>query len=146
MKLILSLALLACVTLFPAPSWSAPSIACAAQAPSPLKGRWFYRVVDGRKCWYEGKAMISRSQLHWPKPKAAEGETATPSSNASASPAIGANTTRASTDGRNISSAQARPESAALRSTQQSDAWPATPVVSDDGSFESRWRGLISRE
>src|SRR5262245_45552238 len=24
-----------------------------------------YRLIDGRKCWYEGKPMLSKSLLHW---------------------------------------------------------------------------------
>jgi hypothetical protein len=27
---------------------------------------WSYRLIDGRKCWYVGKPMLSKSLLHWP--------------------------------------------------------------------------------
>ena len=41
---------------------------CSAAAPSNANGRWWsYRLIDGRKCWYEGKPMISKSLLEWPK-------------------------------------------------------------------------------
>ena len=30
-------------------------------------GYWSWRMIDGRKCWYEGKPMISRSSLQWPE-------------------------------------------------------------------------------
>jgi hypothetical protein len=30
-------------------------------------GYWSWRTIDGRKCWYEGKPMISRSLLQWPE-------------------------------------------------------------------------------
>jgi hypothetical protein len=46
---------------------------CSAAAPSNAHGRWWsYRLIDGRKCWYEGKPMLSKSLLEWPKesPKA----------------------------------------------------------------------------
>jgi hypothetical protein len=41
---------------------------CSAAAPSNPHGRWWsYRLIDGRKCWYEGKPMLSKSLLEWPK-------------------------------------------------------------------------------
>jgi hypothetical protein len=41
---------------------------CSASAPSNPHGRWWsYRLIDGRKCWYEGKPMLSKSLLEWPK-------------------------------------------------------------------------------
>jgi hypothetical protein len=41
---------------------------CSAAAPSNPHGRWWaYRLIDGRKCWYEGKPMLSKSLLEWPR-------------------------------------------------------------------------------
>jgi hypothetical protein len=41
---------------------------CIAAMPSNLQGRWWsYRLIDGRKCWYEGKPGLSKSLLEWPK-------------------------------------------------------------------------------
>jgi hypothetical protein len=41
---------------------------CSAAKPSNLDGHWWsYRLIDGRKCWYEGKAMVSKSLLEWPQ-------------------------------------------------------------------------------
>ena len=41
---------------------------CSAAMPSNPHGQWWsYRLVDGRKCWYEGKPMLSKSLLEWPK-------------------------------------------------------------------------------
>jgi hypothetical protein len=41
---------------------------CSAAAPSNPDERWWsYRLIDGRKCWYEGKPMLSKSLLEWPK-------------------------------------------------------------------------------
>ena len=41
---------------------------CSAAIPSQTQGSWWsYRIVDGRKCWYEGKPMLSKSLLEWPK-------------------------------------------------------------------------------
>jgi hypothetical protein len=41
------------------------------------KGYWSWRMIDGRKCWYEGKPMLSRAMLEWPA-----NATAQPDSNA----------------------------------------------------------------
>jgi hypothetical protein len=30
------------------------------------RGYWSWRMIDGRKCWYEGKPMLSKSSLEWP--------------------------------------------------------------------------------
>ena len=38
---------------------------CSA-SPSKTQGHWSWRQIDGRKCWYLGKAMISKSLLQWP--------------------------------------------------------------------------------
>ena len=47
-------------------SSSAYAIDCQADLPSKRGGHWSYRLIDGRKCWYQGKAMISKSLLRWP--------------------------------------------------------------------------------
>ena len=41
---------------------------CSAAAPKNPQGQWWsYRLIDGRKCWYHGKPMLSKSLLEWPK-------------------------------------------------------------------------------
>lgn len=40
---------------------------CSAERPSNARTYWSYRLIDGRKCWYEGKPMLSKSLLHWPE-------------------------------------------------------------------------------
>ena len=46
---------------------------CSAAAPSNPDERWWsYRLIDGRKCWYEGKPMLSKSLLEWPKEASAQ--------------------------------------------------------------------------
>lgn len=45
-----------------------PAIAkqqCSASMPSGSHGYWSWRLIDGRKCWYEGKPMLSKSSLEW---------------------------------------------------------------------------------
>jgi hypothetical protein len=39
---------------------------CIAEAPANLEAHWYYRIIDDRKCWYQGKPMLSRSLLEWP--------------------------------------------------------------------------------
>jgi len=39
---------------------------CNLAMPSKLhSGWWSYRIIDGRKCWYEGKPGLSKSLLEW---------------------------------------------------------------------------------
>ncbi|ANV99784.1 hypothetical protein [Bradyrhizobium icense] len=39
---------------------------CSAAAPSNPNGKWWsYRLIDGRKCWYEGKPGLSKDLLEW---------------------------------------------------------------------------------
>jgi hypothetical protein len=46
---------------------------CSAAAPSNPHGRWWsYRLINGRKCWYAGKPMLSKSLLEWPKRASAQ--------------------------------------------------------------------------
>jgi hypothetical protein len=44
---------------------------CSAERPSNARSYWSYRIIDGRKCWYEGKPMLSKSLLHWPNSRTA---------------------------------------------------------------------------
>jgi hypothetical protein len=40
---------------------------CGASVPADQHGQWWsYRLIDGRKCWYEGKPMLPKSMLEWP--------------------------------------------------------------------------------
>jgi hypothetical protein len=39
---------------------------CNAEAFPSVGSHWSYRIIDGRKCWYAGKPMLSRSLLEWP--------------------------------------------------------------------------------
>ena len=44
----------------------AKGVECSVVRPSNGHGYWSWRLIDGRKCWYAGKTMISKSQLQWP--------------------------------------------------------------------------------
>lgn len=39
---------------------------CSAERPANARTYWSYRLIDGRKCWYQGKPMLAKSQLQWP--------------------------------------------------------------------------------
>jgi hypothetical protein len=41
---------------------------CRATMPSSPQAHWTYRLIDDRKCWYEGESKISKSLLHWSAP------------------------------------------------------------------------------
>jgi hypothetical protein len=45
---------------------------CSTERPSNARTYWSYRLIDGRKCWYEGKPMLSKSLLHWPEARTAQ--------------------------------------------------------------------------
>jgi hypothetical protein len=94
---------------------------CSAATPSNPHGRWWsYRLIDGRKCWYEGKPMLSKSLLEWP-------------AQASAQP----------NSGRELSNRELTgvlPEKTS--DPLDSQAW--APNESD--TFETRWRAILMRD
>jgi hypothetical protein len=88
---------------------------CSAAMPSNPQGHWWsYRLIDGRKCWYEGKPGLSKSLLEWP------GEVSAPP-----------------VSGEEVASTV--PEKA--RDPLNSQAWApnSQPAPSDPDTFEARW-------
>jgi hypothetical protein len=68
-KQIRSVALAACVVAAFSPVVVPTALAkqqCSPALPSNSHGYWSWRLIDGRKCWYEGKPMLSKSSLVWP--------------------------------------------------------------------------------
>jgi hypothetical protein len=53
----------------------APIRVCSASA-SKAQGHWSWRLIDGRKCWYAGKTVISKSLLKWPAAAPAQAKAA----------------------------------------------------------------------
>ena len=45
---------------------NAKGVDCSVARPSNTHVYWSWRLIDGRKCWYAGKTMISKSLLQWP--------------------------------------------------------------------------------
>lgn len=60
----------AIAALLPTVAPAAQARECRAAAPSQ-GGHWSWRMIDGRKCWYSGKAMMSKALLRWPATAAA---------------------------------------------------------------------------
>ena len=57
----------ACIAaLMPTGVANAKATECSVARPSSAQGYWSWRLIDGRKCWYVGKTMISKSLLQWP--------------------------------------------------------------------------------
>jgi hypothetical protein len=57
----------ACIAaLMPTGVANAKAVECSVARPSSPQGYWSWRLIDGRKCWYAGKIMISKSLLQWP--------------------------------------------------------------------------------
>jgi|SRR5437762_3191565 len=90
---------------------------CSAAMPSKTQGHWWsYRLIDGRKCWYDGKPGLSKSLLEWP-------------AEVSAPPASGEEI------------ASTVPEKA--RNPLNAQAWAPNSQPweqSDPDTFEARWR------
>jgi hypothetical protein len=79
---------------------------------------WSWRLIDGRKCWYEGKPMLSKAQLEWP-------------AEAARAPA-------------RTEEADAEPPS--LRTEQRGDPMDAQAKMQNEPTtFEALWRSRIER-
>ena len=97
---------------------------CSATMPSKPQGHWTYRLIDGRKCWYEGSSKISKSLLQWPAQAKVLSHSvqAEPASTRKLSPPV-TQTVSTNTEKPNNQSS------------------PATPH-NDSVSFEARWRDV----
>ncbi len=85
-------------------------------------GYWSWRMIDGRKCWYEGKPMLSKALLEWAPAAASNAETV--SAEAETAPAATAPATAAP----------------AMRRAPM-DARAQAP--DDSSTFEAMWRSRI---
>jgi hypothetical protein len=64
---ILLVLLAACIAaLAPIGGANAKAMECSVARPSHTQVYWSWRLIDGRKCWYAGKTMVSKSLLQWP--------------------------------------------------------------------------------
>ena len=66
-KQIRLIAFAACIVLIlPIGMPTAQAKQCSVAVPSNSHGYWSWRLIDERKCWYEGKPMLLKSLLEWP--------------------------------------------------------------------------------
>jgi hypothetical protein len=57
--------LAALVLVAPTGAEAASTITCQAELPSARTGYWSWRIIDGRRCWYQGRQGVAKSQLQW---------------------------------------------------------------------------------
>jgi hypothetical protein len=95
---------------------------CSATMPSKPLGHWTYRLIDGRKCWYEGDSKISKSLLRWPGQAKAVSLSATAERRPEQE--------RAPLIAQSVSTNAEKPHN---------QAGPVAPLK-DSESFEARWR------
>jgi hypothetical protein len=104
---------------------NAQAIECSADLPTARSGYWSYRIVEGRKCWYEGRRMISKSLLHWSKPSGNDAQV---------------KTSQAMISQAKIANAQAKmPAADRVDFTDPEDGSCCWPPLGKSESFESRW-------
>jgi hypothetical protein len=95
---------------------------CSA-SPSKTQGHWSWRLIDGRKCWYAGKTVISKSSLRWAAVAPAQAKAVAPAqAKAEAAPVVVATEKRSGP-----LDAQAR-------------------MLDADNTFEARWRARVIAE
>jgi hypothetical protein len=140
-------------TVVPTAQAKAPIKECSA-SPGKTQGHWSWRLIDGRKCWYAGKAVIAKASLRWPA-------TAPPEAKAVQVKAVEAKAVEAKAvdvkaiDAKagnltpaDVKAAQARPAPATVGvfTEKRGNPMDAQARMLDDDSFESRWRARVSTE
>jgi hypothetical protein len=95
---------------------------CSVKPASNARGHWSWRLIDGRKCWYAGKAVIPKSSLRW----------------AAVAPA------QAKVDVMPVVVATTPVVVAAEKRSDPMDA--QARMVDADNTFEARWRARVSSE
>jgi hypothetical protein len=115
---------------------------CRAERPSEARAHWSYRLIDGRKCWYEGEAGLAKSSLQWPADAPPSGPNSPPRSAEASRPVP---PPKSSTPGTSPVSPLAAPaqlvsEQAPIRilTTKPKNLLP----LSDGAGFDERWRAL----
>jgi hypothetical protein len=97
---------------------------CRATMPSSPQGHWTYRLIDGRKCWYEGQSKISKASLQWPAPGQTRSARPRPDDK------------RLAAEAPTVSSSTRAPDNRPRRDQC------CNKQISESESFEARWRPL----
>ena len=98
---------------------TAQAIQCSAAIPPNPQGHWSYRLIDERKCWYQGENNLSKSLLEWPEQTSA----LSPSSQTESLP-----------DEELMPPVKETVSASSAKHNNQSKP--------DSDSFDARWRGL----
>jgi hypothetical protein len=126
---------------------------CSA-SPGKTQGHWSWRLIDGRKCWYAGKAMIAKASLRWPatastQAKAVEAKAAdAKATDGKATEAKAVDAKAGNLTAADMKAAQAKPAPAttSVATEKRGNPMDAQARMLDDDSFESRWRARVSAE
>ena len=107
------------VIMLPIEMQAAEAKQCSAAEPSKPQKHWSYRLIDGRKCWYEGETNFPKSLLQWPEQTSA----LSPSSETESLP-----------------DEELMPP--VKQTVSASSGKPDNQSEPDSDSFDARWRGL----
>jgi hypothetical protein len=103
---------------------------CSATMSSNPHAYWSWRLIDGRKCWYEGKPMLSKALLEWPARAAAQPNSDRELSN------------------RKLSNGElSHRELTGVLTEKPGDPLDSQAFAPDDSdTFETRWRAILMRD
>ncbi|WP_108512448.1 hypothetical protein [Bradyrhizobium algeriense] len=99
---------------------------CSVKPASNARGHWSWRLIDGRKCWYAGKAVIPKSSLRWAAVAPSQAKV------------------QAKLDVTPVVVATAPVVVAAEKRSDPMDA--QARMLDADNTFEARWRARVSSE
>jgi hypothetical protein len=109
---------------------------CSAARPSNPNGQWWsYRLIDGRKCWYAGKPMLSKALLEWRKEASAPPAIRTEVKNTEVKNKVAEKRTNPLNAQNKVAEKRANPLNA--------QAWAQKE---DPDSFEALWRARVAVE
>jgi len=142
-------------TVVPVAQAKAPIRECSA-SPGKTQGHWSWRLIDGRKCWYAGKAVIAKASLRWPataqakavQAKVVEAKADVKAPDAKAVDAKPADAKAGTLTSADFKAAQARPAPTTngVATEKRGNPMDAQARMLDDDSFESRWRARVNTE
>jgi hypothetical protein len=121
---------------------------CSA-SPGKTQGHWSWRLIDGRKCWYAGKAVIAKASLRWPAAASAQVKPAQAKAvEARASDVRTSDVRAGNLTPADVKAVQARPTptTVGVATEKRGNPMDAQARMLDDDSFESRWRARVSTE
>ena len=87
-------------------------------------GYWAWRLIDGRKCWYEGAPGMDKSLLHWPAESGREADQGS------------YDKPEAALDESKVKQTRLAPEQAPI----PTELLQMLPIMPPEPTFEDRWR------